>query len=231
MVGSSNNFLGLEIKVESGFETVELELTGGEEPSGGVSHGGEGPGRLLLLAESRLLLLLRNLLLDGAGSGAGAGNSRLGLAETGKVTREQTTRVGLVEGIDEGVDALAAGTVRDQGKLLGEGVLRVELDGVLVELEVPVGGVVGVDEGVDVSLLLLGLLLDEGGLREALGLGLGLGSGATRSGTAGSGTARFRDGALGGREGNPPPSSQHRGQQQRERPLGRWRGCESRPGS
>ena len=60
--------------------------------------------------------------------------------------------MGGVEGVDEGVHAGAVSAVGNERGLAGAGAVGVELGGVLVELEVPVGGVVRVDEGVGVGV-------------------------------------------------------------------------------
>merc|ERR1719360_142375 len=131
--------LGREIKVESGLESVEVKLTRGEEPPGGRG-GGEGEsGSGLLGSKSGLL-----------GSSGGSAGSLLG---TSKVTGQETAvLVASIEGIDEGVDSSAVGTVGDASDLAGNGVVGGELGSVGVELEISVGGVMGVDEGVKIGV-------------------------------------------------------------------------------
>ncbi len=135
--------LGGEIKVEASLEPVELELTGREEAARRLCAGGGQEGgqrhRLLRLAQPHLLLLL---LL------------------TGQLVRR-------VKGVDERVDAGAVSAGRHNGaiELLvvagGRLLLGGEVGGVGVELEVPVGGVVGVDKRVEVGVyggVVVGLL-------------------------------------------------------------------------
>ena len=76
-----------------------------------------------------------------------------------------------VEGVDEGVDSGAVGAVGHEALLADGGGGGVELGGVLVELEVAVGGIVGVDEGVEVGV-------DRGVLVVKVGHGAGLGNDA-----------------------------------------------------
>jgi len=130
--------LGGEVKVESSLESVELELTGREESSGsrGCGHLLEGS------VESRL---------DGL--------DRLGRLslETSLVTGEQTSlRVGGIEWVDEGVDSSTVGTGRHTGSSQGASragcVLGGKLGSIGIVLEVSVGRVEGVDEGVEVGV-------------------------------------------------------------------------------
>merc|ERR1719276_469336 len=111
----------------------------GEEPPGGRG-GGEGEsGSGLLGSKSGLL-----------GSSGGSAGSLLGTSE---VTGQETAiLVASIEGIDEGVDSSAVGTVGDASDLAGNGVIGGELGSVGVELEVSVGGVMGVDEGVKIGV-------------------------------------------------------------------------------
>ena len=127
--------LGGEVKVESGLEAVELELTGREESAGSLRRGGSGQEG----GQGRRLLGLRK---------AGAG--LLTSEETGLLVRG-------VKGVDEGVDAGAVGAGRHNGavKLLVVDSLLLggsKAGGVGVELEVAVSRVVGVDEGVEVGV-------------------------------------------------------------------------------
>ncbi len=172
--------LGGEVEVETGLEPVQGELARREEVAGrgsGEVHLGEGAG-------------LRG---GNDGGGAGAREGRLGPPgghggrqglRAGEVTGEVAGQqpgaglVGGVERVDEGVDVLAVSAGRNQGLLLGQGVAGVELDGVLVEAEVAVSGVVRVDEGVKVGVDGCVVVVDEGGLE--------------------SGRSRLRDNAEGG---------------------------------
>ena len=127
--------LWLEVKVESSFESVQLQFAGGKEPGRGGS-GGVDPG---------------------GGDHLGSASGLLGDIEASLVSGEVSSEVGSIEGVDERVDALTVSAVGDQacGQGLGDtgGVLGGELGAVLVESKVAVGGIVGVDEGVPVGVL------------------------------------------------------------------------------
>jgi len=174
--------LGREIKVESSLESVEVKLARGEEPPGG-GGGGEGEsGSGLLGSESGLL----------GSSGCSAGS----LLGASKVTGQETAvLVASIEGVDEGVDSSAVGTGGDASDLAGNGVVGGKLGGVGVELEVSVGGVVGIDKGVEVGVY--------GGVNivvvgEGLNGGLGL-LGLHEAGSGGGGNGLLDGGgSLGG---------------------------------
>merc|ERR1719295_1211871 len=160
--------LRAEVEVESGLESVEGELAGWEEPLGGGGGGGleEEPG----VSGGRPAGLGAGL--GGGGPGAGGG----GGAVTGQVSGQKTSvLVGGVEGVDEGVESLAAGAVGHVGAVQDAGHLGGELGAVLVEAEVAVGGVVGVDEGVEVGVdglvVVLGVVGDQGLGLDGLGGG------------------------------------------------------------
>merc|ERR1719360_162876 len=107
--------LGREIKVESGLESVEVKLTRGEEPPGGRGGGKGESGSGLLGSKSGLL-----------GSSGGSAGSLLGTSE---VTGQETAvLVASIEGIDEGVDSSAVGTVGNASDLAGNGVVGGESD-------------------------------------------------------------------------------------------------------
>lgn len=76
-------------------------------------------------------------------------------------------------GVDEGVSALAIGTVGNKGAVELSGNLGGELGTILVVGEVEVGGVMGVDEGVAVGVLLNLVVFrdDDRGLGDGLGPG------------------------------------------------------------
>ncbi len=141
-----------------------------EEP-GGHRHGLLGQGQLGTGGRS-----------SGGGTGTEGG---LGAGQmSSQVAGQHSGAVSGVVGVKEGVHALAVGAVGNQASLLGQGIGGVEIEGVLVELEVQVRGVVGVDEGVylaggllglEEGLLLLQLRLD-GGRKWAAGSGSGRGS-------------------------------------------------------
>jgi hypothetical protein len=119
-----------KVKVESILKSVEVKLTRREEPSGGLGGGKvERSGRLL-----------------GSKSGL-LGSSGL-LADTGK----KTSLMAGIKGVDKGVDTGTVSAVRYTSQLVGHRGLGVELGSVHVELEVSVGGIVGVDEGVEVGV-------------------------------------------------------------------------------
>merc|ERR1719223_2038839 len=163
--------LGREIKVESSLESVQVKLTRGKKPPGGRG-GGEGEsGSRLLGSKSGLL-----------GSSRGSAGSLLGTSE---VTGQETAvLVASIEGIDEGVDSSAVGTVGDTSDLAGNGVVGGELGSVGVELEVSVGGVMGVDEGVKIGVDGgISIVVVSEGLNGRLGL---LGLNETGSGGDGS---------------------------------------------
>lgn len=141
------NDLRFEIEVEAGFETVQLELTWGEE-SGWGWGGGPEDGELSLLgglgdnATGRL----------GIGNGGGTGRGLSASEMSGKVAADERLLVASVEGVDEGVQTLATGA---WGNIVGSentGDLWGELGSLLVEGKVAVGGVVWVDEGVGVGV-------------------------------------------------------------------------------
>ena len=149
------DLLGGEVEVEPVLEPVQLELARGEEVPGGLSDN-RGSSKLLgLLLESLL-----ELLLPGGGDGGGG--------------KGGWVPVRGVEGVDEGVDSGAVGARGHNAGLVGA---ASEVAAVPVEVEVPVGWVVGVDEGVGVGggsnwpphrLLGLGNTLDGLGGHEGL---------------------------------------------------------------
>ena len=149
------DLLGGEVEVEPVLEPVQLELARGEEVPGGLGDNRGGGELLGLLLESLL-----ELLLPGGGGGGGG--------EGGWVP------VRGVEGVDERVDSGTVGARGDNAGLVGA---ASEVATVPVEVEVPVGWVVGVDEGVGVGggidrpphrLLGLGNTLDGLGGHEGL---------------------------------------------------------------
>ena len=113
--------------------------------------------------------LLRSWGLLGSGNGLRSG------AESGLVTSQETGLVvGSVKGIDERINA---GTVSAVGDKVGVqvrsgGTLGGKLGSVDVESEVTVGGVVRVDEGVEVGVLDLIVVIADLGLGLWLGLSL-----------------------------------------------------------
>ena len=115
--------------------------------------------------------LLRSWGLLGSGNGLRSG------AESGLVTSQETGLVvGSVKGIDERINS---GTVSAVGDKVGVQVrsgstLGGKLGSVDVESEVTVGGVVRVDEGVEVGVLDLIVVITDLGLRLLLGDNLGL---------------------------------------------------------
>jgi len=125
--------LGGEVKVESSLEPVEAELAGREVPPGGLSH------HLLLLLEVEGRLDPLDRLLGGPEGGRGSGGEVGGLL------------VGLVEGVHKGVDSSTVGTGGNMSSI-GSNSLGSKVGSVLVEPEVPVCGVMGVDEGVGIPL-------------------------------------------------------------------------------
>ena len=149
------DLLGGEVEVEPVLEPVQLELARGEEVPGGLGDNRGGSELLGLLLES----LLELLLPGGGGGGGGKGG---------------WVPVGGVEGVDERVDSGTVGARGDNAGLVGA---ASEVATVPVEVEVPVGWVVGVDEGVGVGggsnwpphrLLGLGNTLDGLGGHEGL---------------------------------------------------------------
>lgn len=163
--------LRAEVKVEPGLEPVEGQLAWGKEALGGGGGGGleepgvggEGPAGL------------------GPWGGCWAGAGSWGLTGSGQMTgQESCVVVALVEGVDEGVESLAAGAVGDEGSVEDAGHLGGELGSVLVEGKVAVGGVVGVDEGVEVGVdglvVVLLVVWDQGLGLDLLGLGPGSGT-------------------------------------------------------
>lgn len=99
-------------------------------------------------------LLLWDLLLDGAGGSAG---SVLGSSESLMSGQETSLVVASIEGVDEGVDTSAVSAVWDKVGVqrTGWGSLGCKVSSVAVEGKVAVGGVVGVDEGVEVGVNIL----------------------------------------------------------------------------
>ena len=147
------DLLGGEVEVEPVLEPVQLELARGEEVPGGLGDNRGSSELLGLLLES----LLELLLPGGGGGGGGKGG---------------WVPVRGVEGVDEGVDSGTVGARGDNAGLVGA---ASEVATVPVEVEVPVGWVVGVDEGVGVGgnwpphrLLGLGNTLDGLGGHEGL---------------------------------------------------------------
>ena len=123
------DLLGGEVEVEPVLEPVQLELARGEEVPGGLGDNRGGSELLGLLLES----LLELLLPGGRGGGGGKGG---------------WVPVRGVEGVDERVDSGTVGARGDNAGLVGA---ASEVATVPVEVEVPVGWVVGVDEGVGVG--------------------------------------------------------------------------------
>jgi hypothetical protein len=100
-------------------------------------------------------LLLRGRQLLGAGSGQGSANVLSG-SESCLVSGQETcVGVRSVEGVDEGVDSGTVSAVGDEVGVqgCGGGSPGGEVSSVAVEGKVAVGGVVGVDEGVEVGVL------------------------------------------------------------------------------
>lgn len=166
-------YLRLEVEVESGFESVQLEFTGRKESGSGRGRGKGGSGAGSGGEDGGN----GDGIASGGGSGTGLGNT-----ESGQVTGQETGLVVAgVKGVDEGVDAGAVGAIGNQRLLDGGGGLGVEFGSVLVELEVPVGGVVGVDEGVAVgvngSVIVFVVGNGDGSSRLGSGGSLGKGSG------------------------------------------------------
>jgi len=126
-----------KVKVESILKSVEVKLTRREEPSGGLGGGKVERSGRLLGSKSGLLGSKSGLL----------GSSGL-LADTGK----KTSLMAGIKGVDKGVDTGTVSAVRYTSQLVGHRGLGVELGSVHVELEVSVGGIVGVDEGVEVGV-------------------------------------------------------------------------------
>ena len=113
--------------------------------------------------------LLRSWGLLGSGNGLGSG------AESGLVTSQETGLVvGSVKGIDERINSGTVSAVGDKVGVQGSswGTLGGEGGAVDVEGEVAVGGVVGVDEGVEVGVLDLIVVIADLGLGLWLGLSL-----------------------------------------------------------
>jgi len=129
--------LGGEVKVESGLESVELQVAGREE-----SRGLGSPEEVLLDGN----------LSDRGRSGGGPGGRGDG-TEASLVTSEKSGLVRSVEGVHEGVDTGAVSAGRNSEVLdLSGGLLRSEVGTVGVESEVTVSRVMGVDEGVEVGV-------------------------------------------------------------------------------
>lgn len=152
-----------KVKVESGLEPVKVELSRGEESlgGGGGCEGESGCGLLRskggLTGGSRALLLLAR------------GSSQM----TGQNT---TLLVAGIKGVDERVDTGAVGAIGNAGKLARLVVHLVvggKLGGVGVKLEVPVGWVMGIDEGVEVGVYSVDVVVVGDSLDGLLGL-LGL---------------------------------------------------------
>ena len=163
MITITTTLLGGEVEVESGLESVQLEVTGGEE-SGGLRG----------LEE----VLLDGSLSEGGGSGGGPG----GGAEASLVSGEEAALVTGVEGVDEGVDSGAVSARGDaEVPHLGGGLLGGEVGAVSVEPEVAVGRVMGVDEGVEVGVHGLVSVVIVNGLGDGSGLDSGLDRGLDRS--------------------------------------------------
>jgi len=166
--------LGGKVKVESSLESVEVKLTGREKSSGGGGSGGEGE------------------LVDGRLDGLLGSTDRL--LYTSQVTGKQTSvLVGGVEWVDEGVDTRAVSTGRHAGELGSDGVVGGKLGSVSVELEVSVGGVVGVDEGVEVGVDGgIGVVIVRDSLEGGLDGGSSHGGGLESRSSSGSGSGGSR---------------------------------------
>jgi len=164
--------LGGKVKVESSLESVEVKLTGREKSSGGGGSGGEGE------------------LVDGRLDGLLGSTDRL--LYTSQVTGKQTSvLVGGVEWVDEGVDTRAVSTGRHAGELGSDGVVGGKLGSVSVELEVSVGGVVGVNEGVEVRVDGgIGVVIVRDSLDGGLDGGSSHGGGLESRSSSGSGDSR-----------------------------------------
>jgi len=163
-----------KVEVESVFKSVEVKLTGREKASGSLGGGKvESSGRLLG-SESGLL-----------------GSSRL-LASASKLASEKTALVTGIKGVDEGVYTGTVSTVRHASKLVGNGSVwggRGKVATVYVVGKVSVGGVVGVDEGVEVGVSLNVVVVGDS-LNRLLLLGLD----KTGSSSLGDGSLDLRGG-------------------------------------
>jgi len=93
------------------------------------------------------------VIVSKSGGLESGGGGRGGSSETSLVSSQSPSLVRAVEGVDEGIDSSTPGTVGHSCELLGDGVVRVEVSCVAVVLEVPVRGVVRVDERVVADLL------------------------------------------------------------------------------
>lgn len=119
--------------------------------------GGLLPQNWKLLLDRYLLLdnlLLWDLLLNGSGCNAG---NVLGGGESLLSGQETSLVVASVEGVDEGVDSGAVSAVGDKVGVQRTGWCSLGCEGssVAVEGKVAVGGVVGVDKGVEVRVNIL----------------------------------------------------------------------------
>lgn len=149
-------------------------MTRREEPSGSGGGGGKEGS-----VESRLGRLLSSRLLRSL--------------NTSKVTGKVTSLVRGIERVDKGVDSGTVGARGNAGELVGDGVVGGESGSVGVVLEVTVGGIMGVDEGVAVGVDgLIDVVVVDGsglldGLRDDNGGGLGSGGGSSLFGVERSG--------------------------------------------
>ena len=131
------------------------------------------------------------------GSLSHGGSGLLG-NETSLVTGQmssQKTSMGGIEGVDKGVDTGAVSTIGDKAAGQGSGgsgVLGFEFGAVGVEGEVPVCGVVGVDEGVPVwvGFNFFVIVVPDDGSGQGSGSGSSLSDGS--GGSDGSGLGNFR---------------------------------------
>jgi len=126
-----------EVKVEASLKSVEAELARGE-----VSPGCLGGGLLEVKGRLSLLDRLSEGRLDRLSGDKGGRGGR------GKV---RGLLVGSVKGVHKGVDSITVGTGWNMTGI-GNNSLGSKVGSVLVESEVSVCGVVGVDEGVGVRL-------------------------------------------------------------------------------
>lgn len=172
--------LGRKIEVETSFEAVQLKLARREESTGSFSRGLLDElllllGKLLLL-RNKLLLLGNKLLL--LGNKLLLSKSRLNLLDWSCRLDKASLLVRKVMGVDEWIDSSTVSASRNTAGCLGLlwGKLRLlwgksrllwrklwllwgklwllwgKLSSVDIVLEVAVGGIVGVDEGVEVGI-------------------------------------------------------------------------------
>lgn len=170
-----------KVEVESIFKSVEVKLTRREKASGSLGGGKvESSGRLLG-SESGLLGCESRLL----------GSSRL-LASASKLASEKTALVTGIKGVDKGVYTGTVSTVRHASQLVGNGSVwggGGKVATVYVVGKVSVGGVVGVDEGVEVGVSLNVVVVGDS-LNRLLLLGLD----KTGSSSLGDGSLDLRGG-------------------------------------